>query len=98
MAANKITTAKDYRRWDRIKVDTCTNTMCAGAIFKKHNATRKVADVSRFHDSLNTMKNIEVVTAITAIDLNGETIIGVFNKFLWFEETMERSLMPLIQL
>ena len=68
--------------------------MCAGATFKKHEATGKAVDVSGFHNSLNTMKNIEVVTAITAIDLDGETIIGVFNEPLWFGETMEHSLMP----
>ena len=72
--------------------------MCAGATFKKHEATGKAVDVSGFHNSLNTMKNIEVVTAITAIDINSDTIIGVFNKSLWFEETMKHSLMPPIQL
>ena len=77
---------------------TRVDTMYAGATFEKHKATGKVVDVSGFHDSLNTMKNIEVVTAITAIDLEGETIIGVFNESLWFGDTMEHSLMPPIQL
>ena len=56
--------------------------MCAGSTFELHESTGKIVDVSGFHDSLETMKNIEVVTAITSIDLKGETIIGVFNKSL----------------
>ena len=61
---------------------TRANTICTGAAFEKNESTGKVVDVSGFHDSLNTMKNIKVVTSITAIDLEGETIIVVFNKSL----------------
>ena len=75
-------TANDFQRRARVDIDTRADTMCAGSTFELHESTGKLVDVSGFHDSLETMKDIEVVTAITAIDLKGETIIGVFNEAL----------------
>ena len=44
------------------------------------------------------MKNITVGTAITAIDLEDETIIGVFPQSLYFGESMKDSLLPPAQM
>jgi hypothetical protein len=41
---------------------------------------------------------ILVGTCITAINLNGETIIGCFHQSLYFGNTMETLLIPLSQL
>ena len=72
--------------------------MCAGAFFKKYEATGKILDVNGFHNLLNTLTNIEVVTAITAIDLDCKIIIGVFHKALWFRDFMKHLLLPPIQI
>ena len=83
--------------------------MC-GSVFQKHEATGKIVNMNGFHNSLSTLTDIEVVTAlntltdiefvtaITAIDLNGETIIGFFHEALWFRESMKHLLLPPIQL
>ena len=55
-------------------------------------------DVNGFHNSLNTLTDIEVVTAIIVIDLDGETIIGVFHETVWFGKSMEHLFLPPIQL
>ena len=72
--------------------------MCAGASFEKYEARGKIVDMNGFQNLLNTLTNIEVVTAITAIDLDCKTIIGVFNKALWFGTSMQHSLLLPIQL
>ena len=72
--------------------------MRSGATFERREATGKVVDVYGFHDLLNTMWNVEVVTAIKAIDLDGNTTISGFNKSLWFGETMEHLPLPPIQI
>ena len=72
--------------------------MCSGATFEKHKAMRKAVDVNGFHNLLNTMRKVKVVTEISSINLDGETIIYVFNEFLWFSDTIDHSLLPPIQL
>ena len=79
---NKVATAKDYWKRDWIEINTYADIMCTGTTSEKHKATGKVVDVSRFHGLLNTMKSVEVLTDITTINLDCDTIIGVFNEFL----------------
>jgi hypothetical protein len=72
--------------------------VCAGSSFILYESTGKVVDVSGFHDSLESIKNIQVGTCITAIDLKDETIIASFPQSLYFGNTMETSLIPPAQL
>jgi hypothetical protein len=55
-------------------------------------------DVSEFHYSYEARKNITVGTCITAIDLEGETIIASFLQSLNFGDTMKTSLITPVQL
>ena len=63
--------------------------------FTLYESTGKVVDVSGFHDTFDAIRNIQVGTCITAIDLNGETIIASFPQSLYFGDSMEHSLVPL---
>ena len=67
------------------------------ACLQHYGAFRDICD-KEHQESFETMKDIEVVTAITDIDLEGETIIGMFNEALWFGDSMEHSLVPPIQM
>lgn len=92
---------KQFRNYDiraRAEIDTRADTLCAGSTFILYESTGKVVDVTGFHDSFNAIKNIPVGTCITAIDLDGETIIASFPQSLYFGETMETSLIPPAQL
>ena len=61
-----------------MEINMPADTVCAGESFEEHQAMGKIVDVNGFHNSLNTLTHIKVVTAITTIDLDGETNIGVF--------------------
>ena len=63
-----------------------------------HPTTGKVIDVYGFHDSLGSVKDIVVGTAITTIDLEDETIIGVFPQIVYFGKSMKDSLLPPAQM
>jgi Reverse transcriptase (RNA-dependent DNA polymerase) len=93
-----IATPTDYHRRARAEIDTRADTLCAGSTFLLHETTGKVVDVTGFHESLDTIKNIQVGTCITAIDLPNETIIASFPQSLYFGDTMEHSLIPPAQL
>ena len=82
----------------RADIDTKADTVCVGSTFELHEDTGKVVDVHGFHDTLGVMKNITVGTAITAIDLEDETIIGVFPQSLYFGESMKDSFLPPVQM
>jgi hypothetical protein len=82
----------------RAEIDTRADTVCAGSTFLLHDATGKIVDVSGFHEQLEPIKNIQVGTCITAIDLNEKTIIASFPQSLYFGDTMETSLIPPAQL
>ena len=60
--------------------------------------TGKVVDVGGFHPSMDLLKSIKVGMLITAVDLEGESIIAVFHQGLYFGNTMEQSLIPPAQL
>ena len=44
--------------------------------------------MNQFYETLDTLKDIKVVTEITSIDLKGGTIIGLLDEVLWFGDTM----------
>ena len=96
--AIQIKNPSDYEKRARAEIDTRADTLCAGSTFLLYEATGKVVDVSGFHDSLATIKDIQVGNCITAIDLNGETIIASFPQALYFGDSMENSLVPPAQL
>lgn len=60
----------DYNKQARDEIDTRADTMCAGSTFLLHETTGKVVDVTGFHDSLDSLRNIQVGTCITAIHLD----------------------------
>jgi hypothetical protein len=76
------------------KIDTRADTVCTGSTFKLYKSTGKVVDVSGFHKQLEAIKNIQVGTCITAMDLENKTIIASFPQSLYFGDTMETSLIP----
>jgi hypothetical protein len=57
-----------------------------------------VVDVSGFHYTFQAFKGIQVGTCITAVALDGETIIASFPQSLHFGDTIEISLIPPSQL
>eukprot|EP00934_Nitzschia_sp_Nitz4_P002319 Nitzschia sp. Nitz4//scaffold471_size5685//193//5616//NITZ4_009210-RA/size5685-processed-gene-0.1-mRNA-1//1//CDS//3329552692//2319//frame0 len=88
----------DHTLRARAEMDSRADTVCAGATFELHYATGKVADVSGFHPTMNSISNVPIGTAITAVDLANETVILVFNEALYFGAAMEESLVPPAQL
>jgi hypothetical protein len=88
----------NYQLRARAEIDTRADTVCAGSTFILHSSTGKIVDVSGFHDSLDAIKNIQIGTCITAIDLKDEAIIAAFPQRLYFGDTMETSLIPPAQL
>ena len=82
----------------RADIDTKADTVCAGSTFELHEDIGKVVNVHGFHNDLGIMKDITVGTAITAIDLEDETIIGIFPQSLYFGESMKDSLIPPAQM
>jgi hypothetical protein len=96
--AIKVNTPTDYVKFARAEIDTRADTLCAGSTFLLHESTGKVVDVTGFHDSLESIKGIQVGTCVTAIDLTNETIIASFPQSLYFGDSMENSLIPPAQL
>ena len=54
--------------------------VCGGCTFELYQDTGKVMDVGGFHPSMELLKSIKVGTLITAVDLDGKTIIAVFEN------------------
>ena len=93
-----LNTVNDFLKRSWVEIFTCANTMCLGSMFKLHKPTGKVVNVIGFHDLLETIKYIKVLTAITFIYLKGEKISEVFNKTLSFGDLMEHTLVLPIQI
>ena len=89
-----IDTGNDLSLRARANIDTKADTICAGATFKLHEDTGKVVDLSGFHNSLESIKDITVDTSITAVDLDDKTIIAVFPQSLYFGKGMKDLLIP----
>jgi hypothetical protein len=81
----------DYLMMARAEIDTTVDMVCAGSTSILHGSTGKVVDVSGFHEHLDTIRNIQVGTCVTALDLNNETIIASFPQSLYFGNTMKTS-------
>jgi Reverse transcriptase (RNA-dependent DNA polymerase) len=97
-ATIKVNVPSDYSVRARAEIDTRADTLCAGSTFILHESTGKVVDVSGFHDTYSAITDIQVGTCITAIDLEGETIIASFPQSLYFGDSMVHSLIPPAQL
>ena len=75
------------------EIDNHADTICFGINFKPISFTSEVCRVSGFLPEYDEQPDIQICTAVTAVDLdNGETIILQFGQGLWFGEQMERSL------
>jgi hypothetical protein len=72
--------------------------VCAGDTFLLYKSTGKNVDVSKFHDSLGSKKDVVVSTFMTAVDFKGETIIACFHQSMRFGNTTKNYLIPPIQL
>jgi hypothetical protein len=88
----------NYTLRARAEMDTRADTVCAGSTFVLYETTGKVVDVSGFHDSLESIKGIQVGTCVTAVGLKDRTIIASFPQSLYFGDSMETSLIPPAQL
>jgi hypothetical protein len=64
-------------------------------VHRLYESTGKVEDVSGFHKQLEAIKNIQLGTCITSIDLENKTIVASFLQSLYFGEEMETSLIHL---
>ena len=96
--SQRITHPTNYNLEARAEIDSRADTVCGGATFELYSPTGKIVDVNRFHVTMDTIKNVQIGTLITAIDLKDETIIAVFHQRLFFRNTMEHSLIPPAQL
>jgi hypothetical protein len=75
------------------------DTICAGKYFMLHEATDKIAEVSSFHDSLGSLKDIPIRMACTAWEAPWQqTYILAFVQSLFFGNKLKNSLMPPNQL
>ena len=77
----------------RNELDTRADTICAGKNFRLLALTGQSCDVSGFHQDFDSIKDVPVAQVATAMTMdNGEVIVLVINKVLWFGKTMNRSL------
>ena len=59
--------------------------MCAGRNFRALELTGQMCEVSGFHQSFDSLKNVPIAKAATAYTLEtGETVILVINEVLYF--------------
>lgn len=64
-----------------------------------HECTEEMAEVSGFHDSLGSLKEVPIGTTCMAWDVPGQqTYILAFPQSLFFGDKLENSLMPPNQL
>ena len=96
--ATTVMAPRDFSVVARAEIDSRADTVCGGSTFELHHDTRKVVDVSGFHPTMDSLNGIKVGTLLTAVDLEDETIIAVFNEGLYFGTTMQHSLIPPAQL
>jgi hypothetical protein len=90
---------QDYLACSWIEVDSWADTMCAGKCFVVHEATDETAEVSGFHDSLHSLKDVPIGTTCTAWGAPWQwTYILAFLQSLFFGDQLANSLMPPNQL
>ena len=82
-----------------LEADSRADTLCSGKGWTLDYLTGQKFDVDGFHSSMETMKNIPIGSAYTAMDHpNGNTYILHAHKGLCFFDSMEHSLLPPAQL
>ena len=75
------------------KFDNHADTTCFGKNFRVISFTSEVCSVSPFLSEYDSVTDVPICTAATALELeSGETIILEFGQGLWFGERMEHSL------
>jgi hypothetical protein len=68
----------NYEARARAEINTRADTVRAGLTFMLYESTGKVVGVSVFHKSMGSKRNMQVVTRVTAVDLENDTIIASF--------------------
>ena len=82
-----------------MEADSRANTLCFGKGWTLDYLTGQQVDVNGFHSSMETMKNVPIGSAYTAMDHpNGNTYILHAHEGLCFFDSMEHSLLPPAQL
>ena len=75
------------------EIDNHADTTCFGKNFRVISFTSEVCSVSPFLSEYDSVADVPIFTAATAVDLeSGETIILIFGQGLWFGTRMEHSL------
>jgi len=92
--SDELVTQSPANHHARMEADSHADTTIAGANMLLLAHTGLECNVHGFHDNLEPIRRVPVVTACTAYDdsQTGETIILVFNQALWFGNTMHHSL------
>ena len=77
----------------RCELDTRADTVCVGKNFQALELTGQTCEVSDFHQSFDSLKNVPIAKAAMAYTLEtGETVILVIDKALYFGSQMDHSL------
>ena len=75
------------------EIDNHADTTCFGKNFRVISFTSEVCSVSPYLSEYDSLEDIPICTAATAVELDsGETIILQFGQGLWFGNRMEHSL------
>ena len=75
------------------EIDNHADTTCFGKNFRVTSFTSEVCSVSPFLSEYDSLTDVPICTAVTAVDLeSGETIILEFGQGLWFGDRMDHSL------
>jgi len=75
------------------EIDNHTDTTCFGKNFRVISFTSEVCSVSPYLSEYDSITDIPICTAATAVDLDsGETIILEFGQDLWFDDRLNHSL------
>jgi len=75
------------------EIDNHADTTCFGKIFRIIAFTSEVCSVSQYLSKYNSVNDIPICTAATAVELDtGETIILQFGQGLWFGDRLNHSL------
>ena len=75
------------------EIDNRADTTCFGKNFRVISFTSEVCSVSPYLSEYDSVTDIPICTAATAVDLDsGETIILEFGQGLWFGDRLNHSL------
>jgi hypothetical protein len=89
----------DFQGRYRLELDSRADTVCFGRGWRLDYYTGQEVDVSGFHDTMDTLTNIPIGAAFTALDHpSGVTYILHAHEGLCFFDSMEHSLLPPAQL